>query len=226
MGKGQKFAKALATAWGYRLLNPGTVMKTWALARRVTSDRRWPVVVQANTSLQVHRQATIVVKELLKVGVGHPPGDDPKLRTVLQLDAGSTLAVLGRVTLFPGTRITLYPGARLSIGDRTFINAESKVFVWDSITIGSHCAIAWNVTIMDCDSHRFIDADGVQRPYQAPVVIEDHVWIGANVMILKGVHIGRGAVVGANSVVTHHVPAHAFVAGQPARVIKTGIDWY
>jgi acetyltransferase-like isoleucine patch superfamily enzyme len=45
------------------------------------------------------------------------------------------------------------------------------------------------------------------------VVIGNHVWVGANVMILKGVHIGEGAVIGANSVVTRDVPDHVFVAG-------------
>jgi acetyltransferase-like isoleucine patch superfamily enzyme len=91
----------------------------------------------------------IDVQGLLKVGVGHPPGDDPKLRTVLELHAQSRLVIEGRVILFPGTRVTLYPGARLQIGDRTFLNAESKLYVWDSVIIGSHCAIAWNVTIME-----------------------------------------------------------------------------
>ena len=52
------------------------------------------------------------------------------------------------------------------------------------------------------------------------IVIEDDVWIGANCVILPGVHIGYGAVVAAGSVVTRNVPSYALVAGVPAKVIK------
>ena len=53
-----------------------------------------------------------------------------------------------------------------------------------------------------------------------PIVIEDDAWIGMNCIILKGVTVGRGAVVGAGSVVTKDVPPWTLVAGNPARVIK------
>lgn len=53
-----------------------------------------------------------------------------------------------------------------------------------------------------------------------PVVIEDDVWIGARVTLLPGVHIGRGSVIGAGSVVTKDVPAYSIVGGNPARVLK------
>jgi maltose O-acetyltransferase len=53
----------------------------------------------------------------------------------------------------------------------------------------------------------------------APVVIEDDVWIGFNSTILKGVTIGRGAVVGATSLVTRDVSAYTIVVGNPARAI-------
>jgi acetyltransferase-like isoleucine patch superfamily enzyme len=53
-----------------------------------------------------------------------------------------------------------------------------------------------------------------------PIVIEDNVWIGERSTILKGVTIGRGSVVGCNSVVTHDVPPYCVVAGNPARIVK------
>jgi acetyltransferase-like isoleucine patch superfamily enzyme len=52
----------------------------------------------------------------------------------------------------------------------------------------------------------------------APVVIEDGAWLGENVVVCPGVTIGRGAVVGANSVVLHDVPARSVAVGAPARV--------
>lgn len=53
-----------------------------------------------------------------------------------------------------------------------------------------------------------------------PVLIEDDVWIGANVIILPGVKISKGSIIGAGSVVTKNVPEYAIVGGNPARVIK------
>lgn len=53
-----------------------------------------------------------------------------------------------------------------------------------------------------------------------PVVIEDDVWIGARVIILPGVHVGKGSVIGAGSVVTHDVEPYSIVGGNPARLIR------
>ena len=61
------------------------------------------------------------------------------------------------------------------------------------------------------------------RQYQ-PVLIEDDVWIGARAIILPGLRIGKGAIVGAGSVVTKDVPPYAICVGNPARVIKSRID--
>lgn len=62
--------------------------------------------------------------------------------------------------------------------------------------------------------------DNRSATYGRPIVIEDKVWIGINSTILPGVTIGYGAIVGANSVVTHDVPPMTVVGGNPAKVIK------
>jgi maltose O-acetyltransferase len=54
----------------------------------------------------------------------------------------------------------------------------------------------------------------------SPIIIEDDVWIGARAIILKGVHVGRGAIIGAGAVVTKDVPPFSIVAGNPARIIR------
>ena len=56
---------------------------------------------------------------------------------------------------------------------------------------------------------------------EGPVIIEDDVWIGEGAMIMPNVHIGKGAIIAANSVVTHDVQAYTIVGGVPAKVIKT-----
>ena len=56
------------------------------------------------------------------------------------------------------------------------------------------------------------------------VVIEDNVWLGDNVCVLSGITIGKGAIIGANSVVTHSIPPYSVAAGTPAKVIKQITD--
>ena len=67
------------------------------------------------------------------------------------------------------------------------------------------------------DAEKRIDVQGVST---TPVSIEDDVWIGANAVILSGVHIGNHCVVAAGAVVTKDVPPHSLVAGVPAKIIK------
>jgi acetyltransferase-like isoleucine patch superfamily enzyme len=110
--------------------------------------------------------------------------------------------------------------AVIEIGDHTFINRRSEIMCKKHVKIGRHCAISWDVSIMDTDYH-CLDGSVPTKP----TVIEDHVWIGNKAIILKGVTIGKGAVVAAGSVVSRDVPPHALVAGVPAKPIKHMISW-
>lgn len=90
------------------------------------------------------------------------------------------------------------------------------------VEIGRNVLIGARVLITDHD-HEFLDRSTppVKSPVLIcrPVKIEDEVWIGEGVVVLKGTTIGRRSVVGANSVVTHDIPPYSIAAGVPARVI-------
>ncbi|NHC16233.1 sugar O-acetyltransferase [Motilibacter sp. E257] len=111
-------------------------------------------------------------------------------------------------------------GSRLHIGDRSFLNADFLALGGGEITIGKDVLIGPSARLytpnhpMDPDQRR----EGYERVL--PVRIEDNVWLGGSVVVCPGVTIGESAVVGAGSVVTRDVPAGAFVAGNPARVIR------
>ena len=90
-----------------------------------------------------------------------------------------------------------------------------------SITIGEHCLIGPNLFITDSDFHGVEIKDRSNGNYQClPVSIENHVFIGENVRILKGVTIGEGSVIGNSSVVTKSVPPYSIYAGNPAKLLK------
>lgn len=108
---------------------------------------------------------------------------------------------------------------KLTIGDDVFFNHNCSITCAEKVTIGNNCMFANNIVIIDHD--HVIGGNGVTGELTArPVIIEDHVWCGANVTITKGVHIGSGAVIGANAVVVNDIEAHAIVAGVPAKRIK------
>ena len=143
---------------------------------------------------------------------------------ILALPGGPMPLVInrgGRITIEsctfePGVRLELSPGAQLFIGKGTYLNRNVQIVVGASVSIGRSVKIGWDVVIMDTDLHGYAG-----RPVTArPVVIEDDVWIGCRALILKGVHIGAGAVVAAGAIVTNDVPPGAVVASPHATVVS------
>lgn len=97
---------------------------------------------------------------------------------------------------------------------------------YSSLEIREDCMLANNIQIRTGDSHSIIDVDTGKRINKAAnVLLETHVWIGADVKILKGVTIGKNSIIGTSSVVTRDIPSGCVAAGIPARVIRSGVDW-
>lgn len=109
-------------------------------------------------------------------------------------------------------------GKNITLGRNIFINLGCSFQDTGGTTIGDGSLIGHNATLTtlnhDPDPRRRADM------IPAPIHIGRDVWLGANVTVVPGVTIGDGAIVGAGAVVTKDVPAHAVVAGVPARVLK------
>ncbi len=117
----------------------------------------------------------------------------------------------------------------VSIGDYTSLGKNTRI--WSTraeVKIGSYVMFGSSVTILTGDHRtdivgRYMSTvrdDEKLDGNDADVVIEDDVWIGANVVILKGVVIGTGSIIAAGSVVTKSLPPYTIVGGVPARVLK------
>ncbi len=111
----------------------------------------------------------------------------------------------------------------IEAGDYVFIGRKAHLYA--NIKIGHFVIIASNVAVVGGDHRfdmvgvpiRFTGRDGLEERL---TVIEDDAWIGHGAIIIAGVKIGRGAIIGAGSVVTKDVPAYAIVAGVPARLVR------
>ena len=107
--------------------------------------------------------------------------------------------------------------AVLVIGKGTYFNRNVQVIAAQSVRIGRGVKIGWDVVILDTDLHGHSGQPAGTRP----VVIEDDVWIGCRALILKGVRVGRGAIIAAGAIVTKDVPPLAVVASPRAEVLFT-----
>jgi acetyltransferase-like isoleucine patch superfamily enzyme len=118
--------------------------------------------------------------------------------------------------------VTLWIGAdaTLSIGNRSGLSHATLVCL-RKIEIGNDVLIGGGARIFDSDFHALPTAAAYGKAIATlPVKIEDYAFVGAHATILKGVTIGRGAVIGAAAVVTRDVPAYEVWAGNPARRIR------
>ena len=114
----------------------------------------------------------------------------------------------------------------LEIGPRSLIGTYSVLSVLDRLSIGADCLLAERVSIRDHD-HRFEDPTRpiAEQGYRlAAVTLGNNVWIGANVVIMKGVSLGDGCVVGANAVVTRSFGPGTVLVGAPARPLRPASD--
>lgn len=142
---------------------------------------------------------------------------------------------VGKNTHIRGELLTLNYGGKIEIGNDSFVGPGTRIWSGEKVIIGSDVLISHNVNIIDTNSH---ETDHIERsegyksllingyPKEkgsirtAPIVIGDYAWISFNVTILKGVTIGKGAIVAANSVVMEDVPEFTLAGGYPAKVIK------
>ncbi len=135
-------------------------------------------------------------------------------------------------------RLVSYHHGKIVMGSWSKIGPGSVVNCVNRVEIGKDTAIANNVLIIDNNTHPLCPSDrrymrhtphgsDERQPWHSansPIIIGENVWIGSNSRICKGVTIGDNAIIAANSVVTHNVPANAVAAGNPARIVKENID--
>ncbi|MDB9521111.1 acyltransferase [Dolichospermum circinale CS-1225] len=146
------------------------------------------------------------------------------------------LISIGSNSVIKGELLIFAHAGQIKIGKDCYVGEGTRIWSANSITIGDRVLISHNVNIHDTNSHsldtklrheHFIKILSYGHPqnndfdiYSEPLFIEDDVWIGFNSTILKGVKIGRGAIVAAGSVVTKDVPPFLVVAGNPAKIVK------
>ncbi len=153
---------------------------------------------------------------------------------VINMQGKKTSIRIGHHTHIRGELLIYAHGGDIEIGSYCILGEHSRIWSSCSVKIGDRVLIAHNVNIHDNNAHP-ISAAARHQHFKAiittghpaninlnekAVLIEDDVWIGFNATVMKGVTIGKGAIIAANSVVTKNVEAYTLVAGNPAVFIK------
>lgn len=140
---------------------------------------------------------------------------------------------IGKESNIEGLILVYSYGGEITIGEYCSLSVGSRIISTEKVSIGNRVLIAHNVNIIDNNSHPIDSALRHQdfkesftigmQPHDLnadPIIIEDDVWIGHNTTILKGVKIGKGAIIGSCSLVTKDVAPWTVNVGNPLRVIK------
>lgn len=146
---------------------------------------------------------------------------------------------IGKNSVINAELLTFRHGGLIEIGENCFVSQGSRIWSAEHVKLGDRVIISHNVNILDSDCHSLsatYRADHFSEVFLgngelevlpnvkwAPITIEDDVWIGFNVSIMKGVRIGCGAVIGAGSFVISDVEPYTITAGNPAKSIASSL---
>lgn len=222
----------------------GRLRRTLGLVKRMVRHPfvygrliRWSLLhknISANflrgKTFQVERFCSFDIAPSAKINVGSgvfrfgtKRNRKSRLETRLLLDPNATLNIAGGGYVGSGADIQLFHGAELNIGKGCCFNSGLQIVCAEEITFGEDVHVGRDVHIRDNNGEHYIIQPGYT--WKASVTIGAHCWLGSSVSIMKGVTIGEGTVIAANSVVTHSLPAHCIASGNPAEVVAENIVW-
>lgn len=135
---------------------------------------------------------------------------------------------IGKNFVFETLIVRMASDCTLEIGDNVGVNGKLTIHMSEpsSVSIGTQCLFGGSVSIMTSDAHSIFDINTRKRiNYARSVSLGRRVWVGAEATLLKGTQIGDFSVLGTKSVSSSQIPPFCVAAGNPAKIIKTGVSW-
>lgn len=183
------------------------------LAKRYSFGKLLSMMVSVIRTKLIFRQARIIRFPV-----------DLRGRKYISVKKGFTTGTYCRLEAYPMNEdVVLFFGENVQMNDFVHITAMNKV------VIGNNVLMASKIYISDCSHGSYANDEFDSNPLVSPidrqmfakeVIIKDNAWLGESVSVLPGVTIGKGSIIGANSVVTHDIPDFVIAVGIPAKPIK------
>jgi len=197
-------------------------MKLKEILRQIIPPFLWKILEKINN--QMYRRHLDSIATI---------GENTRIEGLMDKRDPSSSIVIGKDSWVQAHLVTETAGSKIEVGNNVFIGAGTTIDCVNHISIADDAKIGFHGLMMDSDNHNIrysirkndlADCMQNKRDWRnaksAPIKIERGAWIGARVIILKGVTIGEGSIVGAGSVVTKSIPSWTIAAGNPACVIR------
>lgn len=193
--------------------------------KNIVRKGRAKIIPYKNAIFDMKEDSRIVLEgnKDLEVGINALHGS--KIETLVRFGRNANIVFHHGGLMFYGTTLEVKDNACFETG---FFSANTgSVFVIDKKMLwGEDIMIGRNVMIYDSDFHQILDDSGKPINYPTEVIIEDHVWLTANININKGSHIKAGTVVTNHTVINGEIPEHSLVAGRSnGKVIRDNYHW-
>lgn len=225
---GVRTVVAAATRGGAQVLRATAISVGRRVWRAMSAARLMARAGASNRKIRLGSGVTVLNPHLIACGTGVTIGDNAELLALPREDASRISIDIGdQVKVGKRCQLAANPG---HIGIGAHASLHSNVVLLGRVSVGRYSLLSANIFASSGNHHAFdsphlLIRDQDLAASQAggedkPVVIEEDCWIGWGAAIMSGVHIGRGAVVGANAVVTKHVEPYEVVVGQPARLLS------
>lgn len=168
-----------------------------------------------------------VKSKMIQIGFGGMVGIENNKESVFIISEGGCITFGDNVQLSQGLNIRIAPKGNLVIGNNFAANKNCCIFCDTDMKIGEDVLIGYNVNIRTSDGHYIYDIKtNENNPIVKPIEIGNHVWIAANVDILKGSKISDDSVVAYRScVLSSFNKSNCIIGGYPAKILRENINW-
>ena len=202
-------------AWGIRY-------REWRSKKSFTTGTNNKVVnkgIRINTRIQIAGDNNII--EVAEKAV--------LINCLIKISGDNCKVSIGEDAYLEGAELWIEDNENsITVGPRTYIGHHTHIACTENkkkIDIGGDSMISSYVQIRSGDSHSILDSEGKRINLAGDVKLEEHCWIGQGATLLKGTAIDKDSVVATKAVVSGRFPSNVLIAGIPAKIIKTDINW-
>ena len=191
------------------------------LSKQIIRDRNYYLIPYKNAVIDLHKTAKIYIEgRNLEIGINKLKGS--RAETHLRMREGAVWKAKNGGCLFYNTVLEIHKNALFESGFFT-MNGGSVIICAKHINFGEDVMLGRNIVIYDSDYHQVLDENGNMTNFSKEVIIKDHVWLTNQVMVLKGVTIGKSSLVTPYSVVRKDIPEESMYSGN--KVVRGEIHW-
>lgn len=190
--------------------------------------RKLPILVHPSVKIKKLHKGDIIIKgkiwkSMISIGFDGTIGRCNQ-KTLIYVKRGGHIIFNGYTCISKGCRMVVHQ-ANLTFGAKLTFNGDCFFSCYNDITFGNGIICGWNVSLLTTNGHSII-VDGISKEITAPVVIGNHVWIGADSVINKGVSIPNGCVIAHHSIVTKSFDEeNSLYGGFPAKKLRSNVTW-